>query len=110
MGTQEDVQGALGLTTGSQIGKPRMHTEECRARIMEQVGQTDKGKELIDKANDRMNQWTADQNPDANVTVQNAQEGRKDDAMEGDRPVVIADPAIETSTKIVEPTTDWRPN
>ena len=58
---------------------------------------------MIEKANDRMNQWTADQNPDANATVQNAQEGRKDDAMEGDRPVAIADPAIENSAKIVEP-------
>ena len=70
------------------IGKPRMHNEECRSRIMEKIAQTDKGRDMIERASDRLNQWTADQTFDVQVTAQTAQEGRKDDNMEGDQPVV----------------------
>ena len=59
------------------IGKPRLHTEECRTRIMEQVEKTDKGKDMIGRANDRMDQWTANQNPDEQVAMRPPRRGEK---------------------------------
>ena len=39
----------------------RNHIEACRARIEEQVANTDRGKERLGKAKDRLDQWTHDQ-------------------------------------------------
>ena len=71
-----------------------MHSEECRKRIMEKVEETEEGKAMIEKAKDRLDHWTALQNPEEQL----AQEG-SDDKKKGEREhVTVQDLKVDGET------------
>ena len=68
----------------------RVHSEECRARLMREMGETEDGRQRLENQNDRMNNWLAEgtQEEDATmiddggeVGVQDSSKPQQDDDM-----------------------------
>ena len=64
-GYSEGCEGCRYQRAG--MAEQRVHSEECRAKLVEQMGETEAGRQKIEKQNERMNNWLAEEMAEGNT-------------------------------------------
>lgn len=106
-GYTEDCEGCARLSSG--LHKTAPHTEECRKRMYEEMGKTEKGKKWMEKAEETINEYVADKvrkddekrkEEEQEVTKEKTEATTEDKQKDDDaRPILEKDEDSETDGK-----------